>query len=63
VSDRWRSGDFSLDSVGWLWFDGDIPDGARGARLSPSESVNLASALLQYATRNADWWKVNGEAE
>lgn len=31
--------------------------------LNPSEAVNLASALLQYATRNADWWKVNGEAE
>jgi hypothetical protein len=63
VSDRWRSGDFSLDSQGWLWFDGDIPGGGGSARLTPGEAVNLASALLQYATQNADWLKVNGEAE
>jgi hypothetical protein len=60
VSDKWRSGDFSLDSEGWLWFDSDTPSGSGWARLTPADAVNLASALLQYATQNADWWKVNG---
>ena len=57
----WSKGD-------WAFYDdGDLQvildDGSMTASLSPSEAVNLASALLQYATQNADWWKVNGEAE
>lgn len=44
-----------------LWDDGDLEvesdDLSHVFPLTPADAVNLASALLQYATQNASWWK------
>lgn len=55
-----------LSPIGLLWLGENILEDMEyvfSVALEPKDAVNLASALLQYATQNADWWKVNGEAD
>jgi len=49
---KWSSEYFNFTQDGWLWGDSDIPGGSIGELLTPNEALNLASALLQYATQN-----------